>query len=121
MANNAVKTLKIILHRRGSPDERIGTFTGPAPKMRVFPQSGVSFSLQVTPNDPTATFVVNFPATPFTSDNTVNGLPIFSIDNSDPHATVFSGLFHYQVTVTTCDGTFEINNCPELDVSPGPN
>jgi hypothetical protein len=118
MATNSVKTLKIILHRRGSPDERTGTFTGPAPKMKVLPGYGVSFSLQVTPDDPTATFVVTFPATPFTSGDTVNGALIFSIDNSDVHKAVFAGLFHYQVTVTTVDGTFSINNCPELDVSP---
>jgi hypothetical protein len=117
MANGS-KTLTIVLHRNGSPTEQMGTFTGPAPKMRVSPNYGVSFNLQVTPTDPTATFTVNFPATPFTSDDTVNGTPIFSLNNSAPHKTVFSGLFHYQVTVTTVDGTFEINNCPELDVYP---
>jgi hypothetical protein len=119
MAANSDKTLKIILHRKGSPDERTGTFTGPAPKMKIAAGDGVSFSLQVTPNDSTATFEVTFPATPFTSDDTVNGTLLFSVNNSNAHRAVFAGLFHYQVSVTTVDGTYSINNCPELDIDPG--
>ena len=111
------KNLRIILHRTGSPNEKQGTFTGPAPKM-IIKDGYISFDLQVTPNDNTATFQVDFPASPFTSDDTVNGAPIFSIDNSNPHKAVFAGLYHYTVTVTTQDGTYSISNCPELEINP---
>ena len=119
MAVTSDKTLTITLHRRGSPDEKKGTFTGPPPKMRIPPGVGVSFNLKVTPNDNTATYTVTFPATPFTVDDTVNGTPLFTITDATPHKAVFAGLFHYRISVNTSDGPFEINNCPELDVDPG--
>jgi hypothetical protein len=115
----ADKTLKIIVHRKGST-EKIGTFTGPAPKMRIPPGYVVAFDLQVTPTDDRASFSVNFPATPFTNDDTPTGQPLLTpITDSTPHRAVIAGLFHYTISVTTADGTFAINNCPELDVDPG--
>src|SRR5436190_15996753 len=82
------KTLKIDLHRAGSPSERRGTFVGPPPKMRLRPGAVISFDLKVTPNDPDATFEVTFPATPFTDDDTPTGKPVFSITNSNPHVGI---------------------------------
>jgi hypothetical protein len=117
------KTLKIDLHRAGSPSERRGTFVGPPPKMRLRPGAVISFDLKVTPNDPDATFEVTFPATPFTDDDTPTGKPVFSITNSNPHVGIFQGLYHYKVSVTTKDSSgrvevFEISHCPELDLDP---
>ena len=117
------RTLTIDLHRAGSPRQHRGTFTGPPPKMRLRPGTVISFDLRVTPNDPSATFEVTFPATPFTDNDTPTGRPVFSITNSAPHVGLFQGLYQYKVKVTTTDQqgrveVFEISHCPELDLDP---
>ena len=118
--NPVHKTLRIIVHGDNNNGEKKGTFTGPAPKMRVTTYDQVRWTVQVVPNDPNATFVVTFPG-PSSPFRDAMGNPVLTVTDTNEREVVAEGLFHYQVDVTSGPDHFSIGHCPELDVDGNPS
>ena len=117
------ESLEIHVHRNGS-GHKPGTFTGPAPKMRVDVGDTMTWTLKVEPPvhppDPDPTFVVAFlgPFWPFAGNPApMNGTTAVAASAPNPTA-VNPGSYLYAVQVTTVDGVYTINHCPEADVGP---
>jgi hypothetical protein len=86
---------------------RTGTFSGPAPLVRV--KSGDTVEWRITP--PSDQFQVSFPGlSPFNGapNPITNGTGVLTAQNI--------GNYHYQVSVSDGTNTWVISNCPELNV-----
>ena len=113
----ANKTLRIHVHRNGG-GHKAGTFEGPPPKMRLDVNDTVTWDLQVSPADLAATFELRFGgfSWPFAgAPAVIAGTAAVSAPNP-PAAVINRGLFHYAVKVTTVNGDYVIQDCPELEI-----
>jgi hypothetical protein len=113
--------LEIHVHRKASPaGHKEGTFTGPPPKVRVDVGDSMQWTLKVEPPDLTARFVIRFLgfSWPFAGPLAdING----DISGPSPNPALpvaNKGSYLYAVQVTTVDGPYTIDHCPEADVGP---
>jgi hypothetical protein len=114
------RTLEIVVHRPGSSaGHKVGTFTGPPPKMRVDLQDPMTWTLKVDPPDNSANFVINFRGafSPF-AGNPVSITNAPGTNATNPLPAVNPGSYIYAVKVTAATWDHSIDHCPEADVGP---